>query len=91
MQVTCPAMWVQIPALFAEKVVAPSSKNRFRAKKHIGNHPRRVRGVASQGAGFSPCTGLDVYTLHGLTLFDQVHRLAIFVLSLSLCFVSAKR
>jgi hypothetical protein len=34
-------MWVQIPALFAEKVVAQTSKKRFRAKINIGHHPRK--------------------------------------------------
>jgi len=37
-------MWGQIPTLFAEILVAQTSKNRFRAKNHIGNHPgKRAR------------------------------------------------
>jgi hypothetical protein len=52
-------MWVQIPALFAEKVVVQTPKKRFPAKNNIGNHPRKRAHNRANTRILSPRTGFE--------------------------------
>ena len=52
-------MWGQIPTLCAEKVVAQTSKKRFRANKHLGNYPRKRAHIRENTRILSPCMGFE--------------------------------
>ena len=52
-------MWGQIPTLFAEKVVAQTSKNRVRAKNLLGNHPGKRAHMRENTRILSPRMGFE--------------------------------
>ncbi len=57
--ISCPAMWGQIPALCAEKVVAQTSKKRVRAKNLLGNHPGKRAHMRKNTRILSPRMGFE--------------------------------
>jgi hypothetical protein len=55
----CPAMRGQIPALFAKKFVAQTSKKRLRAKNLLGNHPQKRAHIHQNTRVLSPRMGFE--------------------------------
>jgi hypothetical protein len=52
-------MWGQIPTLFAENVVAQTSKKRVRAKNLLGNHPGKRAHIRQNQRILSPRMGFE--------------------------------
>ena len=57
--VTRPAMWGQIPALFAKKVAAQTSKKRVRANDLLGNHPGKRAHIRQNQRILFPRMGFE--------------------------------